>query len=122
MGASLDGQKLFDGYGLKVEQGGINLRSVERSVPGLDGVVSVSLGLAGREIKQAGTLRAASRSGLEVKRQAILGFMDGDSHTLIADGQSYADVRMDFFEVGPVLSGGGGVVCDYEIIYTQLKV
>ena len=123
MSASLDGQNLFDGQQLEVELGSIRRDSIERAVPGLEGVLSIDLGGRGKQIKQRGVLRARSRAQMDERIGAISAFMDGNTHTLITGGgKEFDDLRMDVFEVSKERASGGGVAIDYEIVYTQLKV
>ena len=123
MSTALDGQSLFDEQQLEIELGAVSRDSIERAVPGLDGVLSVDLGGRSREIKQKGVLRARSRSQMDERISAISAFMDGNTHTLmISSGKEFENLRMDVFKVSKERAGGGGVVIDYEIVYTQLKV
>jgi hypothetical protein len=122
MSAALDGQSLFDSQQLEIELGSISRDSIERAVPGLDGVLSVDLGGRSRKIKQKCVLRAKSRSQMDERISAISAFMDGNTHTLMAGGKDFENLRMDVFKVSKERAGGGGVVIDYEIVYTQLKV
>ena len=41
MSATFDGQKLFDEQDLNIEQDSIGRDSIERTVPGLDGILSI---------------------------------------------------------------------------------
>lgn len=96
--------------------------SIDRSVAGLDGILSIDLGMRGREILQKGILRAASGEGLSEKIASVQVLMDGKSHTLsFDDGREFADIRIDAFEVGRRQFGGSGVSCACVIKYTQLK-
>jgi hypothetical protein len=123
MGATLDGEILFDEQQLEIEAGSLNRASVERAVPGLDGVLSVDLGRRQRKLKQKGVLRAASRVQIDARIAVISAYMDGDTHTLVtSNGEQYDNLRMDVFKVSKERTSGGGVVVDYEIVYTQLGV
>lgn len=123
MSVILDGQALFDEQQLEIEPGSFSRDSIERAVPGLDGVLTIDLGGRGRQIKQKGVLRARSKAELEDRIDAISAFMDGDTHTLgISSGREFCDVRMDVFHTSNERTSGGGVSIDYEIVYTQLKV
>jgi len=123
MSAALDGQSLFDSQQLEIELGSISRDSIERAVPGLDGVISVDLGGRSRKIRQKCLLRAKSRSQMDERISAISAFMDGNTHTLMtSSGKEFENLRMDVFKVSKERTGGGGVVIDYEIVYTQLKV
>ena len=123
MSATLDGQNLFDEQDLKIEQDSISRDSIERTVPGLDGILSIDMGGRSRKIKQRGVLRARSRSQMDDRIGAILAYIDGDTHTLvIRNGEEFDNVRMDAFKVTEEKTSGSGLCCDYEIVYTQLVV
>lgn len=123
MSVTLDGQALFDEQHLEIEPGTFSRDSIERAVPGLDGVLSIDLGGRGRQIKQTGVLRARSRAELNDKIGAISAYMDGDMHRLeMSNGQEFCDLRMDIFKASKERTSGGGIAIDYEIVYTQLKV
>ena len=123
MSAILDGQNLFDEQDMKIEQDSIGRDSIERTVPGLDGILSIDMGERSRKIKQRGVLRARSRSQMDDRIGAILAYIDGDTHTLvIRNGEEFDNVRMDAFKVTEEKTSGSGLCCDYEIVYTQLVV
>jgi len=121
MSVALDGQRLFDENELKIETGGVSREYLERTAAGLDGVISIDLGRRSRVIKQTGTLRSPSQTGMNERVSAITEYLDGKTHTLrTGDGQELENVRMDTFRIKNERTGGGGVCADYEIIYTQL--
>jgi hypothetical protein len=121
MGTGLDGQILFDEQQTEIEPGSFSRASIERTVPGLEGVLSIDLGSRGRKIKQTGVLRANSRAQMNERIGAISVFMDGDIHTLVSSsGQEFGNLRMDSFKISGERVGGNGIAVDYEIIYTQL--
>ena len=123
MSTTLDGQSLFDEQQLEVALGSISRDSIERAVPGLDGVLSIDLGERGREIKQKGALRARSRTQMDEIISAISACMDGDSHTLvISSGEVFDNLRIDVFRLSKEQIGGSGIAVNYEIVYRQLKV
>ena len=123
MSVTLDGQRLFDDQQVVIEVGGAERLSSERSVGGLDGVLSVDMGGRGRKIVQRGTLRAVGVAAMDVRVAAISALMDGGAHTLItAEGRQYGDVRIESFEVTGERPSGVGLESDYEIVYRQLKV
>jgi hypothetical protein len=93
---------------------------MERTVPGLDGVLSIDLGRRNRQITQSGTLRAESRLQMDVRISTISAHMDGDTHTLIVDNQELENLRMDSFKILSEHKDGAGISIDYEIVYTQL--
>lgn len=121
MKVTLDGQNLFDEQRLEIELGSFKRDSVERAVAGLDGVLSVDMGGRGRKIKQKGALRANSRAQMNNRINTVSAYMDGDTHTLLtSDGEQFDNLRMDSFKVSKERTSGGGIVVDYEIVYTQL--
>ncbi len=121
MKVTLDGYALFDAQPLEIEAGSFSRDSIERTVPGLDGVLSIDLGQRGRKIKQRGTLRAQSRMQLDERISEISAYMDGGAHTLIAaNGRQFSNLRMDSFKVNDERADGAGVSVNYEIVYTQL--
>ena len=121
MNVTLDGEALFDEQDLRIEVGSWSRTSIERTVCGLDGVLSVDLGQRSRAIRQYGTLRAVSRLALTTRINSIAAFLDGNTHTLIAaDGQQYERLRIDSFNSLAEHASGFGVVVEYNIVYTQL--
>lgn len=123
MSVTLDEQELFDERQLAIDTGSVKRDSIERTVSGLDGVLSIDLGERGRRIKQSGVLRAQSREKLQDKIDNISAFMDGRTHTLVSgSGDQFDNVRMDAFKVSHRRAEGGGACCDYEVIYAQLRV
>lgn len=120
---TLDGQNLFDEQPAEIEAGSNRRDSIEKTVAGLDGVLSIDLGRRGRKIKQTGLLRAKSRQQMDEKIKAISAFMDGGAHTLkLNSGDLFEDLRMDVFKVGKFQPSGVGIAAEYEIVYTQLAV
>ena len=123
MSATLDGQNLFGEQQLGILSGSLSRDSIERTVAGLDGVLNIDLGERGRKIKQTGVLQAKSRAQMNEKVSIISAYMDGDTHTLVtSNGESIGNLRMDSFKVGRARTSGTGLCCDYEIVYTQLRV
>jgi len=123
MSTTLDGQSLFDEQRLEIETGSVRRDSMEKTVPGLDSVLGIDLGSRIREVTQRGELRAKSRSQMDERVGAISAFIDGDTHALVTSkGEQFDDIRMDVFKVNKERVSGSGVVVDYEIIYTQLRV
>jgi len=121
MKVTLDSQMLFDEQALEISSGSFNRDSIERTVPGLDGVLSIDLGLRGRKIRQTGTLRSKSRTQLDERISKIAAFMDGKTHTIVINSsRELANLRMDSFKTGTEHADGAGITVDYEIVYTQL--
>jgi hypothetical protein len=122
MSVNLDGKRLFD-EAATIEVESIQRESIERAVPGCDGVVSIDLGNRGRKIRQKGELRARSTAELNNKIEAISVFVDGDTHTLDStNGEKYENVRLDSISIRNERVSGSSVVVNYEIIYRQLTV
>lgn len=122
MNVTIDAQNLFDTQQLEIEPGSFRRNSIEKSIPGLDGVLSIDIGGHGRSIKQTGTLRAQSRSKMNERINAISSFIDGNTHTLKdSTGREYENIRMDSFQINNERTSGSGIIVDYEITYTQLK-
>jgi hypothetical protein len=121
MKTTLDNNILFDEQALEINTESLSRDSIERTVPGLDGVLSIDLGQRGRKIKQSGTLRANSRAQLDERIREIVIFLDGDTHTLITNnGREFTNLRMDSFKTSTEHVDGSGIVVGYEIVYTQL--
>ncbi|MHC4435730.1 MAG: hypothetical protein ACYS3S_00105 [Planctomycetota bacterium] len=117
----LDTQMLFDEQALEIRADSFSRNSIEKTIPGLNGVLSIDLGLRGRKIRQTGTLRAKSRTQLDDKISRIAAFMDGNTHTLrTSSGREFTNLRIDSFKTGTEHADGSGIVTDYEIIYTEL--
>jgi hypothetical protein len=121
MAITLNGQALFDEQQFELEVESVSRDSIERSVPGLDGLIAIDLGERGRLIKQKGTLRAKSILALEEKLAAIRDYVDGYTYTLVTnDGRVFDNLRIDVFKTKNRRPSGVGMAIDYEIIYTQL--
>jgi hypothetical protein len=121
MYATLDGQKLFDDEQLQIEIGSLERGSIERTMPGLDGVLTIDMGSRGRQIKLTGSLQAKSLTQLNARIDAISAYMDGQVHRLVTgQGEQFDNLRMDVFKVSKERSSGMGLCCDYEIVYRQL--
>lgn len=121
MKTTLDEQMLFDEQSLQISANSFRRDSMEKAVLGLNGVLSIDLGLRGREIKQTGTLRAISRMQLDERISSIVALMDGHIHTLITgSGREFTNLRMDSFKTTAEHTDGTGITVDYQIIYTQL--
>jgi len=122
MKVTLDGENLFGEQELDIQIRSWRRDSVEKTVAGLDGVLSIDLGKRSRLLKQSGVLSAVSGDVLDEKIAAISALMDGGSHTLaISDGREFENVRVDSFETQQKLFSGNGVRCGYKIVYTQLR-
>lgn len=120
MQVTLDGQRLFDEQSLEIRTGSVNRASMERTVPGLDGMLSIDLGQRNRQITQTGTLRGESRLQMDSRISTISAHMDGNTHTLVTGNHEFDNLRMDSFKILSEHTDGVGISVDYEIIYTQL--
>ena len=121
MNTTLDDLSLFDEQDLRIEIDGPQRASIERAIPGLDGIVSIDLGRRATKLRQRGVLRAPSQTRLQARIDAIRAFIDGAAHTLATtDGQVYTHLRMDSFIVRDRRPSGPGLMVEYEIVYTQL--
>ncbi len=121
MRTTLDGQAVFDEQELTISADSPSRASLERSVAGLEGVLSIDLGARSRRVRQTGTLRAAGQAALSTRIDAVAVFLDGQTHTLTtAVGRTYTKLRMDSFRQMDERADGIGIVVEYEIIYTQL--
>jgi len=118
---TLDGENLFDNQQLEIELESLSRDSIERTIAGVDGVLSVDLGSRGRVIRQRGVLRAATRAQMDVKIGLITANIDGSTHTLATgSGEIFDNLRMDSFKPSRERVTGSGLACDYEIVYRQL--
>jgi len=121
MGVTIDGQSLFDEHQLEITADSFSRDSIERKIPGLDGMLSIDLGKRSRKIRQTGTLRAKSRTQMNERINSISAFIDGDTHTLVTDrGKTLGNLRMDSFSTDKERTDSIGIVVDYTIVYTQL--
>ena len=123
MVVSIDGERIFDEEGLEFSVGSYEREYIEKSVSGLNGVVSLDCGFRGREIKQKGGLRSVSRQGLCDKVEMINSYFDGGCHKLvIGDGREFDNVRIDAVRFGDERRSSGGYCMDYVITYKQLAI
>ena len=104
-----------------LEVGSYRRDSVERSVTGLDGVISIDLGMRERQLIHKGVLHAGSAEALREKVNSFSKLIDGRTHKFVlADGKSFDNLRVDVFEVATECHSGKGPSCSFEIRYTQL--
>ena len=119
---TIDGLRVFGEGEHVLRAGSWQRKTIDQGFAGLDGVVSVDLGMRNRKLKQHGYMSAGNVRALTELIDAICVYIDGRVHELVdQDGVSYASVRMDAFSlVGPI-SKGSQARCEYEAIYTQLS-
>ncbi len=121
MAAVLDSTIRFEQLGLEV--GSRARDSIERSVVGVDGALSIDLGMREREIVVKGLLRAVSVELLFARENAIAELIDGRVHILeSANGTEFRNLRIDSFEVTRQDYSGGGVCSEFTMQFTQLRV
>ena len=121
MKANLDESVYFDEQNFELDIKSWQRDAVERGAPGLDGIVSIDMGLGKRVITQTGVIREPSRAKLEIAIMAINILFDGSGHTLTCpDGRIFENVKIDSVETGDVKFSGASAVCKYKITYTQL--
>ena len=118
---TFDGQDFFIGGRHVVLPLSRRRETLDKGFSGLDGVLSVDLGLRERKIKQKGRLSAKSVEALISLTSEIMSYIDGQGYTLVGhNGVSYENVRMDSFVPGEI-TVGNQASCEYEIVYTQLS-
>ena len=119
---TIDGQRIFGEGEHVLRPGSWQRKTIDQGFAGLDGVVSVDLGMRSRKLKQHGYISTGSVRALTELIDMICGYIDGGVHELVdQDGVSYASIRMDAFSlVGPI-SKGSRARCEYEAVYTQLS-
>jgi hypothetical protein len=118
---TLDGKNLFDNQQMEIELGSLNRDSIERTIAGVNGVLSIDLGSRCRVIRQRGVLRAATRAQMDAKINLITANIDGNMHTLVTgSGEIFDNLRVDSFKQSKERVTGSGLACDYEIVYRQL--
>jgi hypothetical protein len=116
----IDGNSLFD-RDARIESGPETEQVLEKSSPGLDGIVSISMGRRKRSLKQTGTLRALGRAGLENRKECIRALVGSGDHRIVSEQTSpLMNVRIDSVAFGAERFSGTGIVCEYTINYTQL--
>ena len=121
MRAIIDGTFEFEQVELELKS--LKRSEMERSAPGLNGVVSIDLGMRQRQIIQKGMLRSSSTKALNENIELLSSFVDGKNHLLTVEGgQVFGDLRMDKFEVDDKVHSGRDVSCKFTVTYTQLRV
>ncbi len=120
MRAMLDNEIFFEEKSFELEIKSPQRGVFQRSAAGLDGQVSIDLGLRGRKIIQKGEMRSQSQSGLQRQIDAINELIDGNSHILrCPDGRIFENLLIEEFKTGPLVSGGSHISCQYQITYNQ---
>lgn len=102
--------------------GGLAQRTVERSLPGADGIRLSAMGRTGRTITQTGTLVADHVAGLDAQIAAIEAALDGEPGELVDDlSRRWSDVVMLEFAPEGVTRVGARLAIDYTIRYSQVR-
>jgi hypothetical protein len=121
MAAMLDSTIKFEQLGLEV--GSRTRDSIERSAAGVDGALSIDLGMRKRKIVVKGLLRAISVELLLARENSMAELIDGDMHILkSANGVKFKNLRIDSFEVTRQDYSGSGVCSEFTMQVTQLRV
>ncbi|MCK5270187.1 MAG: hypothetical protein KAJ46_05350 [Sedimentisphaerales bacterium] len=121
-GITFNDEKLFGVGEHKLKLLSWRRETIERGFAGLDGVVSIDLGLRERKLKQQGRLSAVSTAALLKLMKEITNYIDGQAYKLVDQyGTVYEQVRMDSFTVPGSITSANQACCEYEIIYTQLS-
>ncbi len=121
MAAMLDSTIKFEQLGLEV--GSRARDSIERSMVGVDGALSIDLGMRERKIVVKGLLRAISVELLLARENSMAELIDGDMHILeSANGVKFENLRIDSFEVTRQDYSGSGVCSEFTMQVTQLRV
>ncbi len=95
---------------------------VDRGAAGVDGIVSVDLGLRVRQIVVKGRLRGVSVKSLGEKVDLVCSLMDSKVHELtVCDGREFGDLQVESFEVTKEDSSGIGPYCEFEMGLRQLR-
>jgi hypothetical protein len=111
---------LFDEEGFELEVKSLKRNVINRCAAGLDGQMSIDLGLRGRKIMQRGELRAKNESELQKKIEEINAYIDGQLHTLkCPDGRIFSNLLIEEFETDTVIKSGAQTSCRYQIIFIQ---
>ena len=111
---------IFDGPETVIRVGSWKRRNIEKTAAGLNGAISIELGLSCRNIVQEGVIGAISAQALSKKTANVNGKLDDSSHQLSIDGEIFNNIRVDSFEVTGLRCSGANVFCEYKISYTQL--
>ncbi len=120
MKALLDNEIFFDEESFELEIKSPQRKIIQRSAAGLDGQVSIDLGLRGRKFIQKGVLRAGNQMQLEQQIDAIDKLVDGNSHILkCSDGKIFESLLIEEFQTGSLITGGAHTSCQYQITYKQ---
>jgi hypothetical protein len=120
MKAVLDNEIIFNEESFELEIKSFQREVVQRSAAGLDGQVSIDLGLRGRKLVQKGQLRAKNQAELQKIIDAINGLIDGNEHILKStDGRVFENLVIESFQAGSFVFGGAQTSCQYQLTYLQ---
>lgn len=120
MKAVLDDKIFFDENSFELVIKSSQRKIIQRSAAGLDGQISIDLGLRGRKIIQKGLLRGQNQNSLQLQIDAINELLDGSLHNLkCPDGRIFENLLIEDFQTGQLINGGAHSSCQYQIIYNQ---
>jgi len=120
MKAAIDNNIFFDEDCFELEIESPQRSVIHRSAAGLDGQVSIDLGLRRRKLIQKGELVARNRAELQKKIDDVNEIIDGESHILKnTDGRVFENLLIEEFKTGKLINGGAHTSCQYQITYSQ---
>lgn len=110
----------LDEDSFELEAASAKRETIKRSAAGLDGQISIDLGLRERKIVLKGELKARSHSELQNRISQIDALIDGNLHTLkCADGSLLCNLIIESFETDLIIKSGTNVSCNFKITLTQ---
>jgi len=110
----------FDDDNFQIEAKTLKRGVVRRSAAGLDGQLTIDMGLRERKLVQTGQLRAKNEAELQRQITTINELIDGQLHTLKSlDGRVFDNLLVETFETESVVKSGAYVSCAYHITYIK---
>ncbi|MCE5340534.1 MAG: hypothetical protein LLF92_05325 [Planctomycetaceae bacterium] len=110
----------FDDETFEIEVKTLNRGVVQRSAAGLDGQLTIDMGLRERKLAQTGQLRAKNEAELQRQIDAINELIDGQLHILrSSDGRVFDNLLVETFETESVIKSGAYMSCSYHITYIK---
>ena len=120
MRASIDDRIFFDGNSFELDVQSPQKNVIQKSAAGLDGQISIDMGLRRRKIVQKGELRAAGSAKLQKVIDEINETVDGSLHVLKSpDGRIFENLLVEEIKTGEFITGGVHTSCQYQITYSQ---
>jgi len=111
---------IFDDDSFTLEVKTLKRSFVQRSAAGLDGQLSIDMGLRDRKLVQTGQLRAKNKTELQRQIDSINELVDGQLHTLkCSDGRVFNNLVVGEFQTDAIIQSGAYVSCSYHITYIK---